>query len=296
MSNIEKPKEANDLLVEIKDQTGVENAVAKIIVKNQVLLPNNIVTERIKASAGFYIVNNKKLMELNPIGKQQMLFGILKEAMVGCEVGIDYDIIVYKGEAVVVRNKNGWFKIIDLIKPAEIIRFVNNVITEGDDWSWNPVTETLTHTPKGEKYQDFNHIEGAYSYVKLANGFEKTMLLTKEDLKKLKDISPSGKSEFSPWNSNSIKMCKTKATKELAKDLFTLFSGRVNSVLARAIESDEISINAIDDKGNIIESKDIYPKEHGSDKVIVAQEDTYEDKPQEMYADEQISEVNMNDI
>ena len=55
-----------------------------------------------------------------------------------------------------------------------------------------------------------------------------------------------------------MKMVKTKCVKEMAKELFTLFSGKVNSVLAQAIENDEQSIKNIDSKGNITNDKIIY--------------------------------------
>lgn len=255
--NTIKQKQENSL-VEIVDQSGVELGVEKILNKNSKLLPNNVAIEKIKASAGFYISNREDLMALNKDGKLQMLYGVLKEALLGCEAGIDYDIVPFKGKPTVIRKKEGYFKVIDMIKPSEIIRFVSNVITTDDKFEFNPVTEELVHEMYGERYQDFEHIEGAYAYIKFANGFEKTVYMSKEDLEHLKEISPSGNSNYSPWNSNSIKMCKTKVVKELAKELCTLWSGRVNSILSKAIDSDEISVKSIDEKGNIINDDTIY--------------------------------------
>lgn len=281
-------------LVEIIDQTGVENAVVKLIEKNNSLLPDNVVIDRIKASAGFYVANRKDLLELKPESKMKMLYGILKEAMVGCEAGLDYDIIPFKGEPVIVRKKEGWFKIIDLVKPADIIRFTINVITKDDIYKFNPVTEELTHELKGIRTQDFSNIKGTYAYIKLANGFEKTVFMTKEDLEHLKKISPSGSSSFSPWNSNAIRMVKAKITKELAKEMYTLFSGRVNSVLANVINSDEIAINSIDNRGYITNSTKTYEKKTGYNKVIIDQKEEEEPK----YDDETgvIEEVNISEI
>jgi phage RecT family recombinase len=250
-------KKENEL-VAIVNQSGVELGVEKVLQKNMSLIPHTIEVERIKASAGFYVSNREDLMKLDNNAKLQMLYGILKEAIVGCEAGIDYDIVPFKGKPTIIRKKEGWFKVIDLVKPAEIVRFVSNVITKGDEYSFNPVTEELHHELKGDRSQNYNDIVGAYAYVKLANGFEKTSFLSKEDLDQIKKISPSGASDYSPWNSNAIRMCKTKVTKELAKDLFTLFSGRVNSTLAKAIESDETSVKRIDEKGHIVNDEAIY--------------------------------------
>lgn len=243
--------------IEIIDQTGVESAIEKLVMKNNSLLPNNVVIDRIKASAGFYISNREDLMKLDRDGKMQMLYGVLKEAMVGCEAGADYDIVPFKGKPVFSRKKEGWFKIIDMIKPAEIIRFTNNVVFKGDEFEYNPVTEDLKHTPKitSDKYDD---IEYAYAYIRFSNGFEKTVVLSKKDIDSIKKVSPSANTSFSPWTTMPVKMVKTKVVKELAKELFTLFSGRVNAILSQAINSDEISVNKVDNKGYIVNDDTIY--------------------------------------
>lgn len=243
--------------VKIIDQTGVESAIEKLVMKNNSLLPENVAIERIKNSAGFYISNRKDLMDLDNTGKVNMLYGVLKEAMVGCEAGTDYDIIPFKNKPTIIRKKEGWFKIIDMIKPAEIVRFTNNVVFKGDEFEYNPVTEDIKHTPKvtSDKYED---IEYAYAYIRFANGFEKTIVMSKKDLDSIKKVSPSASTSFSPWTSMPIKMVKTKVVKELAKELFTLFSGRVNSVLSQAINSDEQVVSRVDNKGYVVNDATIY--------------------------------------
>lgn len=247
-------------MIAVVDQKGVETAIGMLITKNNSLLPNNAAIERIKNSAGFYISNRKDLMELNKDGKMQMLYGILKEAMVGCEAGTDYDIVPFKGKPVITRNKNGWYKIIDMIKPAEIIRFTNNVIFEGDEYSFNPVTEELTHVMNttSDKYND---IVAAYAYIKFANGFEKTVFMNKKDIDTIKKVSLSANSSFSPWVTMPVKMVKTKVVKELAKELFTLFSGKLNRSIATAIDSDELPVSNVDSNGNISNDNTIYEVE-----------------------------------
>lgn len=259
-------KTKNDLIkteeenyIKVIDQSGIENAIGKLVLKNNSLLPNNVAVERIKNSAGFYIANREDLMQMDNKSKMQMLYGVLKEAMCGCEAGTDYDIIPFKGKPVVIRKKEGWFKVIDLIKPAEIVRFTNNVVFKGDEFSFNPVTEELKHIPItiSDKYDD---IEGAYAYIKFSNGFEKTIYMSKKDIDSIKRVSPSANTTFSPWTSMPVKMVKTKVVKELAKELFVLFGGRINGVLSQAIESDEISVSQVDSKGYIVNETEMYNK------------------------------------
>lgn len=243
--------------IKIIDQSGVETAIENLVQKNNALLLEGVAVERIKNSAGFYISNREDLMTLEKSGKLTMLYGVLKEAMVGCEAGTDYDIVPFKGKPVIIRNKNGWFKIIDMVKPAEIVRFTSNVVFKGDEFSWNPVTEEVKHIPKtsSDKYEDITH---SYAYIKFANGFEKTVVMTKKDLDNIKKVSPSSSSSFSPWNSQPVKMVKTKTVKELAKELFTLYSGRLNPILNQAIDSDEQVVTRVDERGFVENDKTIY--------------------------------------
>lgn len=247
----------NNNLIEIVDKSGVETAVGKLVEQNASLLPASAITERIKNSAGFYISNREDLMKLDRDGKLQMLYGVLKEAMVGCEAGTDYDIIPFKGKPTVIRNKNGYFKIIDMVKPAEIVRFTNNVVFKGDEFEFNPVTEELKHIPKvtSDKYED---IEYAYAYIKFANGFEKTVVMSKKDLDTIRKVSPSANTQYSPWTTMPIRMVKTKITKELAKELLTLFSGKLTANMVNAINSDEQVVSDVDKNGNIINDDTIY--------------------------------------
>ena len=200
-------------------------------------------------------------MKLNGNGKLQMLYGVLKEAMVGLEAGTDFDIVPFKGKPVITRKKEGWFKIIDMIKPAEIMRFTANVIFKGDEYSFDPVKEELKHKKiiESDKYDD---IEGAYCYIKFANGFEKTIFMSKKDIDVIKKVSPSATSSYSPWVTMPVKMVKTKVVKEMAKELFTLFSSKVNYILAQAINNDENSISRIDNKGNIKNDNIIYSNDY----------------------------------
>lgn len=275
-------KKEDENMISLIDQTGVEIAIEKLVIKNNSLLPKNISVERIKNSAGFYITNRKDLMSLDGNGKLQMLYGVLKEAMLSLEAGTDFDIVPFKGKPVITRKKEGWFKVIDMIKPAEIIRFTANVIFKGDEYSFDPVKEELKHKKivEGDTYDE---IEAAYCYIKFANGFEKTIFMSKKDIDIIKKVSPSATSSFSPWVTMPVKMVKTKVVKEMAKDLFTLFSSKVNYVLAQAIDNDETAIKRVEKNGNIKKDDFIYSDEY------TVQTEEKEDK-------KEIKEVSMDEL
>ena len=280
-------KKEEENMVALLDQSGIESAIDKIILKNNSLIPSNVAIERIKNSAGFYVANRDDLMKLDKNAKLQMLYGVIKEAMIGLEAGTDYDIVPFKGKPVITRKKEGWYKIIDMIKPAEIIRFTSNVVLNGDDYEFNPVTEELKHTKNvdSDKYED---IRAAYCYIEFKNGFRKTIFMTRKDIDSIKKVSPSANSSFSPWTTMPMKMVKTKCVKEMAKELFTLFSGKVNSVLAQAIDSDENSVKSIDSKGYIQHDKVVYSEDY---------ETTIQDEYEEIEeVDEFEKQVNLNDL
>lgn len=260
-------KKEEENMVQLMDQTGIENAIDKLIGKNNSLLPVNVAVDRIKNSAGFYVANREDLMKLDKNAKMQMLYSILKEAMVGCEAGTDFDIVPFKGKPVTIRKKEGWYKIIDMIKPADIVTFTNGIVYKGDDYSWNPVTEELKINGVQHYSEKYADIEGAYCYIQFANGFKKTIFMSKVEIETIKKVSPSANTSFSPWTTMPAKMVKTKCVKEMAKDLFTLFSAKVNSVLAQAIENDENSVTSVDSKGNIQSDKYIYSNDYSQEPI-----------------------------
>lgn len=248
----------NNNLVEIADKSGVEMAVGKLVEQNSSLLPATAMAERIKNSAGFYISNRKDLMDLNKDAKLQMLYGVLKEAILGLEAGTDYDIIAYGGKPVMQRKDTGWYKIIDIIKPDEIVRINSNIIQKGDEYNFNPVTEELTHIIKGERTNKYEDIVGSYAYIEFKNGFKKTIFLSKSELDAIKNASPSAKSEFSPWQKFATKMVNTKTMKELAKRLFVIYGGKLTSSMINAVNSDEQVVNYVDKQGNLQNDDSIY--------------------------------------
>lgn len=255
-NEIVKSEEEN--YVKLIDQTGVESAIGKLVMKNNSLLPDNVVVDRIKNSAGFYISSRDDLMKMDNKGKMQMLYGVLKEAMVGLEAGTDYDIIAYAGKPVIQRKDTGWYKVLDLVKPAQIVRINSNIVQKGDEFSFNPVTEELNHNMIGERTNKYEDIIGSYAYVKFANGFEKTIYLSKAELDAIKNTSPSSKSEYSPWQKFPTKMVNTKTLKELAKRLFVIFGGKLTSNIANAINSDEQVVDYVDNRGNLRNDDSIY--------------------------------------
>lgn len=265
-------KKEEENMVMLMDQSGIENAIDKLVLKNNSLLPANVVVDRIKNSAGFYVSNREDLMKLDKNAKMQMLYSILKEAMVGCEAGTDFDIVPFKGKPVTIRKKEGWYKIIDMIKPADIITFTNGIVYKGDDYNWNPVTEELIINGVQHYSEKYADIEGAYCHIKFANGFKKTIFMSKVEIDTIKKVSPSGNTAFSPWTTMPAKMVKTKCVKEMAKELFTLFSAKVNSVLAQAIENDENSVTSVDNKGNIQSDQYIYSEDYSQEPIEQVEE------------------------
>lgn len=286
--------------IEVMDQSGVEKALSKFIDNNKSLIPQFASMERIINAASFYIVNKPELMNMDKKNKLLMIYGVLNEAMLGNEAGGDYDILLFKGEPTISRNKDGWFKIIDLIKPADILRFTLGAPLKEDYVNFDPVTEDLTHRISEEQSKiSYDNIQGGYAHIEFANGFKKTIYMNKAQIDLIKSFSPGAngdKKEFTVWYKNPQKMVKTKAAKELAKELVTLFKGRLTSQMANAINSDELVVQRIDGKGNIITDNSIYNQEELiiQDDVIVETLPKEESKePTKKITD---AEVNINDL
>lgn len=261
MNKKELEKQEENNMIALVDQSGVETAIGKLVEKNNAILPKNIVIEKIKNKAGMYISKREDLMNLPKAEKLSMLYGVLTEAMVGCEAGTDYDIVPFKNKAVVTRNKRGWFKIINLIVPSPIILFRTGVVFEGDDFDYDNATGELIHKPRFETNEDYNDIKGAWARIKLQNGFSHVLFMSKAQIDRKKKASPAGNSSFSPWSTMPATMVDTKVTKEMAKYLNTLYGGNLDTSMLNAIDSDEIPVKKVDSNGYVEVDKSIYETE-----------------------------------
>ena len=257
--DIEKQEEQG--LIALVDQSGVETAIDKLIAKNNALLPDNAIINKIKNSAGLYIASKVELMNLPKDEKLKMLYNVLSEARVGCEAGVDYDIIPFKGKPVVIRNKRGWFKLVRLIVEAPIVGMRTGVVFKDDEFSYNNFTGEIHHVENINNQDKYSDIVGAWAYIELADGFKHSIFMNKAKIENIRKASPSGGSAYSPWTTFPSKMVETKIMKEMAKYLNTLFGGNLDYNTQKIIENDEKTIKSIDNKGNIVEDKTVYEVE-----------------------------------
>ena len=252
---------SNKFEIDLSTQNGVELGLQNIIETNKKLLYNDANTERLINAGAFYISTSKNLdlTKMSKENKMIMLYGVLKEAMVNGEAGLDYDIIPFKGKPTIMRKKEGWYKIIDMIIPADMVRFSSGVFNNADGVRFNPVTEEISKIPEDAKsVTKADDIGLSFAHIELANGFKKTVTLSREDMLTIKKASPSGNGDYSPWNAWTKKMCNTKVQKELAKELYTIYGNRLASHLRQAIISDDLPVLSVDKKGNIINDNSIY--------------------------------------
>ena len=260
MSNIAKRK-----TFDLKTQDSVVEALEHAISTQASLLPQNANTKRLTAAADFYLANVKhkdELLKLNTESKNAMIYGVFKEAMLGSEAGTDFDIIPFKGKPVIMRKKEGWYKLVNLIKPGEIVRFTNGVFHKDQEVGYNVLNEELTNVPSKKKaVMKSDDIGLSFAHIEFSNGFKKTVVLTREEMLQIQNNSPSGKSEYSPWNSWTQKMCETKIVKELAKELFVLFGANLAEHFQAAALSDEQVVEEINEQGNIKNDDTIFEGE-----------------------------------
>ncbi|WP_310612846.1 recombinase RecT [Spiroplasma citri] len=92
---------------------------------------------------------------------------------------------------------------------------------KGEKFEW----DSLNSCPKiheinfNANTSDYNEIIGAYAFAKDKNGNYQGILLRKADIDRLRNSSPSGNSEYSPWNKWPKEMVEAKLYRKLALEI-----------------------------------------------------------------------------
>ena len=187
------------------------------------------------------------------IDRRSVVFAVMECAKLGLVPdGKQCAIVPYKSKAVFILGYQG---VVDLAYQSGAVRSIwaENVY-KGDEFSWQRGLEPkIHHIPKGET-SDQAEITHTYAVAKLNNGEIVFEVLTREQVEKIRSVSPARSD--GPWVKWWDQMAKGKTVKRLD----TYLPSTPN--MKRAKEIDEVELR--DDFINIPE-----PIKHDDDGVII---------------------------
>ncbi|QJU61895.1 recombinase RecT [Spiroplasma citri] len=191
------------------------------IIKYELKVNDKYVKENILALEELKMKNGQNYMQLvnNADNAKITALGIIKLSNKGLIFGKDFNIIPFKNKLTTVIDSKVYCKKIEEAgySPRKAIIF------KGEKFEW----DSLNSCPKiheinfNANTSDYNEIIGAYAFAKDKNGNYQGILLRKADIDRLRNISPSGNSEYSPWNKWPKEMVEAKLYRKLALEIGT---------------------------------------------------------------------------
>lgn len=150
-------------------------------------------------SAFFAQVNRvPKLMECKPESLWQcLIYSLGTNLMPGPMAEAYY--LPFKGEAVFVPSYQGLMKL--MYNSGFVTRITGHVVREKDQFSYNLATEEISHIPASGTAKERGRRIGAYVVIKNIHGESMPLYKDAEFIEGIKARSPSGGSQYSPWNS-----------------------------------------------------------------------------------------------
>ncbi|AXF95186.1 recombinase RecT [Spiroplasma phoeniceum] len=143
--------------------------------------------------------------------------GIIKLSNKGLIFGKDFNIIPFKNKLTTVIDSKVYCKRIEEVgySPRKAIIF------KGEKFEWDDINSCpkIHEINFNANTSDYNEIIGAYAFAKDKNGNYQCILLRKADIERLKNSSPSGNSEYSPWNKWAKEMVEAKLYRKLALEI-----------------------------------------------------------------------------
>ena len=185
---------------------------------NQKYLQENLIAlEELKSKNGQSYMNLIQNAQ-NAQNAKITALEIIKLANKGLIFGKDFNIIPFKNKLTTIIDSTVYQKRME----NENWQLKRGIIYKNEKFNW----DTETQTPKLHEIDflantsNYNEIIGSYAFgINKNTGEKKGILLRKTDIDRLRNSSPSGNSDFSPWNKWPKEMVEAKLYRKLAQEL-----------------------------------------------------------------------------
>ena len=203
------------------DVSGTTNLLDKLIIRNKDNFPAEIKqgVELLKNNAMLYVSQDKTLSEYamkNPMEVAQHLYYFVT---LGLDVyRKDAYLLMYAGRLTPIIDYKGLIALVLKYSAVDILKIEFDIVKENDNVKKANGEFTHEYNP----FEDRGKNIGAICVIYYANGSHTTTVMTREEIDKVRNASPSSKSAYSPWmkweESMWIKTVIRKATKTVPLD------------------------------------------------------------------------------
>ncbi|MDR2790255.1 MAG: recombinase RecT [Campylobacteraceae bacterium] len=242
----------------MNEVTKFKDVLSDMVSRSAKAFPADVNSERLKINALMYIAQNP---DLNVLAKSQPL-KIAQYVYNFIALGLDMlnrecYIIPYKNQLTVLKDYKGEVKLAKKYSVEKIREIYARVVYERDEYYFED--NKFVHKFDPFKTDRGNKI-GAFCTVIYENGVQQTEFVNINEVNKVKAVSQSAKSEYSPWAKWEDEMWKKTVIRKAMKNISLDFT---NSELQNAyIQSEnDVSFEPRKQADEVIEQPDVFDDE-----------------------------------
>jgi recombination protein RecT len=214
------------------------------------VLPKHMDIKRFMRMAANCLMKNPDLKSCNPAS---FALAVMNCAEMGLAPTLgEAALVPYKGIVQAMPMYQGILKLARM--SGQVGMIFAECVYEGDDFAYEMgLNPTLKHVPS-PKRTDKSKVIWTYAVAKLKDGNTQFVVMSEEEIDKVRKSSPASGSKMSPWNTWPDEMRKKTAIKRLAKML------PKSTEMQRAIDIDNAIVAGKIDTPAAVEQAEISPE------------------------------------
>ena len=254
-----------------------ENTLDVYMEKGKNAIPESVNADRLKMNALMAITEDSKLMQEAVNQPQKIAQFVYNAVLQGLDLlNREAYILNYGGKLQMVLDYKAEKKLALQYSVKPIKQILSGVVKENDEHSFNDEGHFLHKYSPFDSEKDRGAIIGAYCTIFYQDGTREDTFVNNEEIEKVKNVSPSSKSNYSPWVRWKESMIEKTVIKKAMKSVYLDFA------------------NTEQQKAYMDSNQDVvFDNERKSEQETVVQDDAFDyiDAEYEENSDEEVVEV-----
>lgn len=201
-----------------------ENILQVYMEKGKDAIPSTVNADRLRMNALMAITEDKKLMEEAVKQPMKMAQFVYNATLQGLDLlNREAYILNYGGKLQMVLDYKAEQKLALQYSVKPIKQILSNVVKANDQHKFNEEGHFIHKYDPFISDEDRGKVIGAYCTIHYMDGTREDTFINNDEIQKVKDVSPSSKSSFSPWNKWEDSMIRKTVIKKAMKNVYLDF-------------------------------------------------------------------------
>lgn len=210
--------------VQAKPLARYENTLEVFMEKGKGAIPQNVNADRLKMNALMAITEDKKLMQEAVNQPQKIAQFVYNAVLQGLDLlNREAYILNYGGKLQMVLDYKAEKKLALQYSVKPIKQILSNVVKETDEYFFNDEGHFVHKYEPFASDKERGAVKGAYCTIYYEDGTREDTFINNDEIQKVRDVSPSSKSAYSPWNKWEDSMINKTVIKKAMKNVYLDF-------------------------------------------------------------------------